>query len=178
MLTLEQARVESEREILAETEMRLKAESQACADSEQHKIYIQRARMSAQAKIELEQEASRVARKLAELEEHENVRLQARIAHSRKEIITRRLIMGLNRIRNIGRPGKTAGIIAAFILIGFSLQPYSMQLDGMVKPFRADMTRADKIVADVAQGGLKSESIRPQGYIALDNLKLTDHLGE
>jgi hypothetical protein len=179
LLAQQQARLDNEREILVETEMRVKSEMQACADSEERKVLMQRARASAQAKAELAQEEARIARQFAELEECGNARLDSQLTRSRTEMMIFRLMTGMSRVMQFGRLGKSAGVISAALLIGISLRFVAMQPEADAKLLsRAGMTNADRIVTEAAQRGLKPETLRPATNRGLENLKLSDHLGE
>jgi len=92
-------------------------------------------------------------------------------------VMTRRLMLQLNKIRQIGTPWKVAGMIAAMILIGFSLQIDNVPPAVVGQPVRAGLARTDKNVF-AAKGGLKSGDVNQPANLALGNLKLSDHLGE
>jgi hypothetical protein len=186
LLVQQQVRLENERQILLGTEIRLKSEIQASAALEEREEAIeQRTRETAQIKAMFAQEATLVAQQLAELERiDENIQLPAQIDQSRAGAITRRLMIRLGKIKQIGRMGKAIGIISAMAIIGFSLPEFHVQKIDTVQsatvdqPVRAEMKQPEQNQISTVQGESKLERVNSPTNLAFGDLKITDHLGE
>jgi hypothetical protein len=178
LLAQQQSRLDNERKLLAETELLAEAETQASATLEERRITVQLAREYAQANAMLSEESILVAQQLATLEETGNQRMHAQIDQSRAEIMTRRLMVRLGRIRQVGVLGKTVGILSVMFLVGLSLKIDTVQPALAAQPVRAGMTHAGETVLGTARSGLKSGHAGSATYLVHGGLKLTDHLGE
>jgi hypothetical protein len=184
LLAQQQARLEAEQRVLDEIEARVKAEVKASAVAEEREIAVHYARDIAQIKAMFAQEATFVAQQLAELENpEENARFQVQITQSRSEVMARRLMGYLGKVKQLGRMGKVVGMISVVALIGLSLHDFqSQEIDtvqsaAIEQPVRPEVKQDDKNVIGVAQDGLKFEMVDPPTYLVFSGLKLTDHLG-
>jgi hypothetical protein len=139
----------------------------------------------------LEQEAALVAQQCAELEEQENERLRAQIEQSRAEIAVRQLMERMRKNKQIAKLIKVVGGIAAFI--GLSISASQTQESAATRP--VEISQSVQLAAQQAEAALKQDEqgiavvaaqagtevaqpIKPETYLLVDKLKMSDQLGK
>jgi len=186
LLALQQARLETEQRTLSETEQRVQAETQALAALDKREIAEQRAREAAHAREKAAKEEMLAARQRAELDEQENARLCAQIEQARAKVVALHSKARLRRKEKITRLAKGAGLVsAAAAFIGFSLSVFNTQEETapvqsaeVSQPIRSAAKQIDGKVVAAVQAELTSEQVKPDTYLVLDNLKMSDQLGK
>jgi hypothetical protein len=183
LLAQQRTKLENEQRVLAEIEMRVKTEAQASAALEEREAAEQHAREAAQIRAKLAQEVAQAVRQRTELEERESVQLRAQAEQLRADVDTLQATALQRRNRKIVRLAKGVGLVSAVAAtVILSLSALQTQQSIIVPPTNSSQPikgiQASANAAGAVQTELAEGPVKPQTYLLLDGLKMTDQLGQ